>query len=74
MDFFKAIGLFFVATITLALIAVIGAYPTKWLVNYLFTPQTLLSVFGISQFGFWKALALNYLTGTFFRTTVNSKS
>jgi len=46
-----------------ALLATLGAYPTKWVVNYLFSPSALLAVFGTAKIGFWQALALNFITG-----------
>jgi hypothetical protein len=43
-----------------ALFAAAMGYPTKWLVNYLFSPSLLMSVFGIAQITFWKAFWLNW--------------
>ena len=53
--------------------AALGAYPTKWLVNFLFSPAFLLSIFGVAKIGFWQALCLNILTGVFFHSSTNSK-
>lgn len=36
--FFEAVGLLVVAVVMLAFLSVLGAYPTKWVVNYLFAP------------------------------------
>jgi hypothetical protein len=44
-------------------IAAIFAYPTMWIVNYLFSATVLTLVFGISKLTFWKALALNWFLG-----------
>jgi hypothetical protein len=44
------------------------AYPTMWLVNYLFTNSLLLSVFGIAKLTVFKAWALNILCGSLVRS------
>lgn len=63
-----------IAVILVAL-ALLMAFPTLWLVNYLFAPSLLLSIFGVSQIGFWKALALNLFFGFFVKSSsTNSKS
>lgn len=66
------------ATIVIAIAAIIGlallfAYPTMWLVNYLFSPQFLYSVFGVTSFSIWKAWALNAFLGSY-RSYSSSKS
>lgn len=59
----------------LFVIAVVGAYPTMWLFNYLFAPSLLLAVFGVPALGFWKALAVNMFFGFFVKTSnTTSKS
>jgi hypothetical protein len=40
------------------------AYPTMWIVNYLFTAQLLTFVFGVAKIGFWQAFVLNMFFGT----------
>ena len=47
----------------------IGAWPTLWLVNYLFTSTLLVNVFGVPALTFWKALWLNVLIGGLFRSS-----
>jgi hypothetical protein len=48
-------------------LAALWAYPTKWVVNYLFTPNTIFSLFGVSQLTLWKAMALNFISETLFK-------
>ncbi len=56
-------------------IALLMGFPTMWLVNYLFTPKFLLTVFGISKFTFWKAFWLNVFSGIIFgRSYSNSNT
>jgi hypothetical protein len=59
----KAVGAIVVFIGLVALLAVLTAYPTKWVVNYLFTPGILTVLFGTAKIGFWQALALNFITG-----------
>jgi hypothetical protein len=72
MDFLeklvKGVGVVVIALIIVVLLSIIGAYPTKWLVNYLFTPATLVALFG-GPLTFWKALALSYVCASLFKGT-----
>ena len=72
--FLKAVSAVVVVTVTYAGLAVLMAYPTKWLVNYLFTPSTLMSLFGIAQLTLWKALWLDFLCATLFKGSSSSSS
>jgi hypothetical protein len=54
--FFKVVGVPVVAIGGICLIAVLMAYPTKWVVNYLFTPSVLMNLFGIPQLTATKAI------------------
>jgi hypothetical protein len=65
--FLTAVGAFTVGILFVIGIATLGAYPTKWVVNYLFTPGVLIALFGISQLTFWKALALNFIAASLFK-------
>ena len=67
-DVLKVVGLI-ALVVGLCLLA---AYPTLYIVNYLFTPQLLLSVFGISALTFWKAFWLNFLASILFKSTNTS--
>jgi len=49
------------------------AYPTMWLVNYVFTAQLLAFVFG-GTLTVYKAWALNILAGFLFKSTNTSSS
>jgi hypothetical protein len=60
-------GLVFIAIATVILLSLIGAYPTKWLINYLVTPAFLTYVFGVAKFTAWRAFWLNYLCATLFK-------
>lgn len=71
---FAFIGLVVVGFLMLIGLAVIGAYPTKWVMNYLFSPAFLTFVFGVTKLGFWQALALNFITATLFKGATTVKS
>lgn len=53
-------------------ISMLMAYPTMWIVNYLFTAQLLTFVFGAAKLSFWKALVLNVFFGTAFKSSGSS--
>ena len=55
------------------LIGLFIAFPVMWLMNYLFTKQVLLTVFGIEQMTFWKALWLTVLCQSLFKCSDSSK-
>lgn len=71
--FLAAIGAIVFAVVFVAGISLLMAYPTMWIVNYLFTSSVISSLFGVAQLTFWKALWLNYITAALFKgtTTVN---
>lgn len=50
-------------------VAFVTALPVMWIVNYLFTPTLLTSVFGTSQIGFWQAFWLAFLCGCLFKSS-----
>lgn len=67
-----------IATAVIVLAAVVGlgllfAYPTMWLVNYLFSASLLQFVFGVSAFTVYKAWVFNAFIGLF-RSYSSSKS
>jgi hypothetical protein len=45
------------------IVSLLFAYPTMWLVNYLFSAQILSIVFGAAKLNVWKAMALNVFFG-----------
>lgn len=75
MDTFIKAGLIIVAGIALGIgFALLLAYPTLWVVNYLITPGILIKIFGIPALTFWKAFWLNFLCGSLFKSTSTSSS
>ena len=68
----KALGVFTLAMLLIVAVSVIGAYPTKWLVNYVLAPQFIYFVFGVTKIGFWKALGTNVLASSLFKSTTTS--
>ena len=47
--------------------SILMAFPTKWMVNYLLSPNAVHSLFGVSELGMWQGFILNMLTGFLFR-------
>lgn len=72
--FLTLVGLTVVGILLLAGISVLGAYPTKWVVNYLFSATFLTFVFGVTKLNFGTALALNFITATLFKGTTSVKT
>lgn len=68
----KAIGAFVLALVLIVAISLLGAYPTKWLVNYVLAPGFIYFVFGVTKIGFWKALTTNILAGQLFKSISTS--
>ena len=50
-------------------LSLVMAFPTMWVMNYLFTPSLLASVFGVSQLIFWKAFWFNAFCGFLIKST-----
>jgi hypothetical protein len=73
-DFVKVVGTLFLVVVLFAGFALLAAWPTMWMVNYLLSPSLLVSVFGIPALTFWKAFWLNFLTATLFKSAHNSGS
>lgn len=69
-----ALGAFVLAVFIVAGLSLLMAYPTMWIVNYLFTSSVISSLFGVAQLTFWKALWLNYITAALFKGTTTIKS
>lgn len=58
----------------LFVLALLFALPTMWVVNYLFSAQLLIFVFGVEKIGFWTALVLNIFFNIAFKSySVSSK-
>jgi hypothetical protein len=58
----------------IVLFAFLGAYITLLIVNYLFTPAVLLTVFGVAKIGFWQAFVLNLFIGSFRAVSTSTKN
>jgi hypothetical protein len=58
----------------LLLLGFLCAYPTMWLVNYLFASKILVALFGVSRFDIWHAWALNILASFLFKSNSTSSS
>ena len=54
-------------------LALLMGFPIMWLMNYVFTPGVLLTVFGVAKMTFWRAFWTNFLFGILFRTSVSTK-
>lgn len=72
--FIKGFTIFFFTVFVALGLAALFAYPTKWVVNYLFSEQFLSFVFGVAHLDFWRALALNFISGTLFKSSSSTKS
>lgn len=69
MDY-EAVGGCVTAIVIVATLALIMAFPTLWLWNWL-----MPSIFGLSTITFWQALGLNFLSSILFKShTTNSSS
>jgi hypothetical protein len=58
----------------IVLFAFLGAYITLLIVNYLFTPAVLLTVFGVAKIGFCQAFVLNLFIGSFRAVSTSTKN
>lgn len=66
--------LMFLGVLAVLLIAcVVVAFPVMWLVNELFSPSFINSVFGVSQIGFSTALGLSVLCSLLFKSHSTAK-
>jgi hypothetical protein len=65
----KVVGVVVVGAFTVAGLSILMAFPTMWMVNYVFTPGVIFSLFGISQLTVVKAWGLNFICGTLFKST-----
>jgi hypothetical protein len=72
-NFAKALGLVVLLLVVISFVAFVIGLPVMWIVNYLFTQQILMAVFGIPQLTFWKAFWLAELTGLLFTSSSTGK-
>ena len=67
--FLQGVGAAVVVILVFVGLATLGAYPTKWIMNYLFNPTLLAKVFTVSRFDFWHAFCLNYIAAVLIKGT-----
>ncbi len=67
--FLQAVGLVFFGLAIFFALAMLFAFPTKWLVNYIYSDDFRVALFGVSKIGFWRALAINYFVMSLFKGT-----
>lgn len=65
----KAIVTIVITFFVYGAISLATAWPTKWMVNYIFSSQLLVSTFGATSISFWKAFWLNWLCAGLFRNS-----
>lgn len=70
----EAIGKVTLFILVVGALALLLAFPTMWLVNYVFTPSIITTLFGASYLEFWKALGLNLLCGILFKSSISNSS
>lgn len=68
------LGAFIVLVGMIVVLSAIFALPVEWLVNAIFTPELIRSVFGSTQIGFMKAWQLSLLCGFLFKNTTSADS
>ena len=71
-NFAKAFGAVVLLLVIVSFVALVIGLPVMWIVNYLFTQQVLMAVFGIPQLTFWKAFWIANLTGLLFQSTTTN--
>jgi hypothetical protein len=70
--FLKVVGAIAVIFAVVGVASVIGAYPTKWLINWLISPGALVLIFGTPKIGFAQTLGINILCSCLFKSTASS--
>ena len=73
-NFIKIVGTVVIVLVTIAGVAVLGAYPTKWIMNYLFAPALLQSIFGVTKLTLLRAFCLNFIASTLIKGTTSVKA
>ena len=71
--FLTVVGGIVIVVLACAGVAMLGAYPTMWIVNYLFNPTLLATVFTTAHFTFWHAASLNYIAATLIKSSMSTK-
>ena len=70
--FLTGLGALLFIALVIAGLAMLGAYPTKWIMNYLFNPTLLSHIFTVSRFDFWHAFCLNYIAGALIKSSLTT--
>jgi hypothetical protein len=65
----KAVGLIFLVFVFAFGIALLLAYPTELLLNYVFSDAAKVAVFGVVHIGFWRAFWTGFLASLLFKST-----
>ncbi len=65
-DVAKAVGLVVLGLVMILVVALLVAFPTKWLWNWLMT-----DLFNLQTINVWQALGLNILAGVWFRSSIS---
>lgn len=68
----KAFVTYLVLLIIVVLLGLLLAFPTKWLINGLFSQAFLLFLFGTTKISVWTAWGINILCGLLFKSTETS--
>lgn len=63
----KSIGAAVIFVVIIMFMGALFAYPTKWLVNYVFSPGAIQSVLGTPQIGVLKAWGLSAICSSLFK-------
>lgn len=72
-EILTGVGAVIVGLLIIAAFVFVLALPTMWAVNYLFAPNLLVLIFGVTKFNFWKALVFNFFVGAPFLSRGSSK-
>jgi hypothetical protein len=70
---FAGAALFIGTLVILFGFSLLLGFPIMWLMNYVFTPGIMLTIFGVAKMTFWRAFWTNYLFGILFRSSVSVK-
>lgn len=70
---FTAIGYVVSMVGLVVLLSFLFAFPTKWLVNYLFSSVALTWIFGVTKITVWQGLWINVLSSTLFKSSRSGK-
>ncbi len=70
--FLRGVGATVVGLVIVCLVAAVFTLPVKWIVNYLFSPQTIFGLFGVYQLTFWKAMALSVMCSWLFKGSAST--